>query len=193
MFQDLFPIIREMLKRVQHDVNTNMNHQPPTINLIVAADEKNGIGKDNQLPWHLPADLKHFKALTTGYPVIMGRKTYDSIGKPLPGRQNIVITRDRDLLIEGATMAYSITDALEKALGNEVFVIGGANIFEQVMDEAGTLYFTRIHHTFPADAWLPAIDPETWQEEEAERFEPDEKNRYAYSFITYRKRKRGAL
>ncbi len=157
-----------------------------TISLIVATDEKNGIGKNNQLPWHLPADLKHFKTLTTGHPIIMGRKTFDSIGKALPNRKNIVISRQSNYTAEGATVVSSLWDAFELCDDeNEAFVIGGAQIFEQSLPLADILYLTIIHHQFDADTFFPEIDQAYWIEAESITHEPDEKNLYSYTFIKY--------
>jgi dihydrofolate reductase len=158
------------------------------INLIVAIDEKNGIGKDNLLPWHLPADLKHFKMVTTGHPVIMGRKTFDSIGKALPNRRNIVISRQSGLLIPGAEVCSSLKNAIELCLNEkDVFVIGGAQIFEQAISIADVLYLTIIHENFNADVFFPKIKMNEWIEEEKNLHESDEKNLYSYSFIKYKK------
>lgn len=160
-----------------------------TISLIVAADQENGIGKDNQLPWHLPADLKHFKNLTTGHSIIMGRKTYDSIGKPLPNRRNIVISRSSDLNIPGAEVCASLDNALNLCKSeHEVFIIGGAQIFRDSFPIADILYLTRIHENFFADTFLQEIDNSQWVEIEKEQHGPDEKNKYSYTFIKYRKR-----
>jgi dihydrofolate reductase len=158
-----------------------------TISIVVAADENYGIGKDNQLPWHLPADLKHFKDFTIGYPIIMGRKTFDSVGKPLPKRRNIVITT-QNLQIEGCEVVHSIDEAFKICKGEEkIAIVGGATIFEQSMEFVDVIHFTRIHHTFEADTFFPVINPDKWTQADIERHEPDEKNLYPYSFITYRK------
>lgn len=157
-----------------------------TISLIVAADEKNGIGKNNQLPWHLPADLKHFKTLTTGHPIIMGRKTFESIGKALPNRRNIVISRQINYLAEGAEVVASLPEAFYLCQDDhEAFVIGGAQIFEQALSQASILYFTVIHHQFDTDTFFPKIDMAKWIKAESSSHEPDEKNIYSYSFIKY--------
>jgi len=156
------------------------------INLIVAIDEKNGIGKNNLLPWHLPADLKHFKAITTGHPIIMGRKTFDSIGKALPNRRNIVISRQSGLKIPGVEVCHSLEDGIKLLKGeNEVFVIGGAQVFEKALPLANILYLTIIHQNFDADVFFPQINLKKWIEEEKILHEPDEKNLYSYSFIKY--------
>lgn len=158
------------------------------LNLIVAIDENNGIGKNNQLPWHLPADLKHFKTLTTGHPIIMGRKTFDSIGKPLPNRQNIIISRQTDLKIEGAEVVHSLEGAIELCKNKEeVFIIGGSQVFKQALPLAHKLYLTIIYHLFNADTYFPEIDTDRWVEEERVAHEPDEINIYRFTFITYRK------
>lgn len=158
------------------------------INLIVAIDEKNGIGKNNLLPWHLPADLKHFKTITTGHPIIMGRKTFDSIGKALPNRRNIVISRQSGLIIAGAEVSNTLNNAIELCEGEkDIFVIGGAQIFEQALPVADVLYLTIIHEDFDADVFFPEINLNEWTEEEKILHEPDEKNLYSYSFIKYKK------
>jgi dihydrofolate reductase len=158
------------------------------INLIVAIDEKNGIGKNNLLPWHLPADLKHFKIITTGHPIIMGRKTFDSIGKALPNRRNIVISRQSGLEIPGAEVCSSLSNAIELCVNEkDVFVIGGAQIFDQAISIADALYLTIIHEDFNADVFFPEIKMSEWIEEEKNLHEPDEKNLYSYSFMKYKK------
>lgn len=155
------------------------------INIIVAADEQNGIGKNNSLPWHLPADLKRFKLLTSGHSIIMGRKTYESIGKPLTNRRNIVVTRQNDLEIEGAQFVNSFEDALDICKSEEeVFVIGGAELFKQAVPQARIIYLTRIHHTFDADTFLQGVNLKEWEEVEKYPHQPDEKNPHAYTFIT---------
>lgn len=156
------------------------------ISLIVAVDEQNGIGKNNQLPWHLPADLKHFKTLTTGHSIIMGRKTFDSIGKALPNRTNIVISRQDDYSAEGAEVVSSLQHAYDLCQDdNEAFVIGGAQIFEQALPGADILYLTVIHHQFDADTFFPKIDENDWIAAEKVTHLPDEKNIYSYTFIKY--------
>jgi dihydrofolate reductase len=156
------------------------------INLIVAVDEKNGIGKDNQLPWHLPADLLHFKKLTTGFPIIMGRKTFDSIGKALPNRRNIVISRQQNLEIPGAEVTGSLQEALDLCKNeNDIFIIGGAQIFEQALPLADSIYLTVIQHNFDADTFFPLLDNGTWEESSICFHNPDEKNIYSYIFKKY--------
>lgn len=155
------------------------------INIIVAADEQSGIGKNNSLPWHLSADLKHFKLLTSGHSIIMGRKTYESIGKPLANRRNIVVTRQNDFQLAGTQVVNSFEDALEICKSEEeVFVIGGAELFKQAIPQARIIYLTRIHHAFDADTFLQDIDWNEWEEIERHLHQPDEKNPHAYTFIT---------
>lgn len=159
------------------------------LEIVVAIDEKGGIGKNNQLLWHLPADLKHFKNITSGYPIIMGRKTYDSIGKPLPNRRNIVISRQKDLKIEGTEVVNSLQAALELVSQEEkAFIIGGAQIFSDAMHLGNTLHLTKVHHTFEADTFFPEIKDAEWQETEREDHSADEKNTFSYSFITLKRR-----
>ncbi|MDB5121721.1 MAG: dihydrofolate reductase [Sphingobacteriales bacterium] len=159
------------------------------ISIVVVADENNAIGKNNQLLCHLPADLKHFKSITTGNTVVMGRKTFDSIGKPLPNRKNIVITRQPNLAIEGCEVVQSLQEAIQSSADNtDVCIIGGAEIYNQSLELTDVIYLTRIHHEFEADAFFPPIDSEIWEQTSIEPHQPDEKNKYSYSFITYNKR-----
>jgi len=156
------------------------------ISIIVAIAENNAIGKGNQLLWRMPADLKHFKNATTGHTVIMGRKTFDSVGKPLPNRRNIVITRDTDLKIDGV----EIVNTLEKAVSlcnndEEVFIVGGAEIYKMAMDRTDKIYLTVIHGVFDADTFFPEIDLEIWKETEIVDNNADEKNPFDYTFSTY--------
>jgi dihydrofolate reductase len=160
------------------------------ISFVVAADKNNLIGKDNQLPWHLPADLRFFKNLTTGHCIIMGRKTFDSLGRLLPNRSHVVITRSKDYAPLGAYVVHSIEDAVKSCSARgeeEVFIIGGAEIFKQAMNIADRIYLTRIHHAFEGDTWLPEFKAEEWGLVKKEDFQPDEKNIYAYSFCVYEK------
>jgi dihydrofolate reductase len=159
------------------------------ISLLVAADKQNGIGKDNQLLCHLPADLRYFKTVTSGHHIAMGRKTYDSVGRPLPNRTNIVITRNPDLQVEGCVMATSIEEAVryaEEHNETELFIIGGGIIFEQSLHMADRVYLTQIHHTFESDTFFPALDT-TWKLTKDERHAADEKNAYDYSFRVFEK------
>src|SRR5215204_5976738 len=136
------------------------------LSLLVAAAENNVIGKNNQLPWHLPNDLKYFKNLTWGMPILMGRKTFESIGKPLPGRKSIVITRSNEWKQEGVDIVHSIEEAIQKAESfgvKEVFVIGGAEIFKTSFSIANLIYLTRIHHEFDGDVYFPEVSDNDWQ------------------------------
>jgi len=159
------------------------------ISMIVAMAENRAIGKDNDLLWHLPDDFKHFKSVTMGKPILMGRKTYESIGKPLPGRENIVITRDKNFSADGTTLVNSIPDALEASEQyDEVMVIGGASFYEQMLPVANRLYITVVQATFAADAFFPDINLDEWDVIEQSEHAADEKHAYAFSFITYQKK-----
>ena len=155
------------------------------ISLIAAMGEGRVIGIENRLPWRLPADMKHFRALTMGKPVLMGRKTFDSIGKPLPGRANIVVSQDPDFHPDGVAVANSIAEAL--AAGREaaeIMVIGGASFYAQLLPRAQRLYLTEIHHTFAGDAFFPDWNPGEWREIAREDHNADSDNSYPYSFVT---------
>ncbi len=153
------------------------------ISIIVAADENGVIGKDNRLPWRLPADLKNFRELTLGKPVLMGRKTYESIGKPLPGRLNIVITRGVGVAIEGCTVVNSLDDAIDAAGdAEELMIIGGAEIYRESLALANRIYLTRVHTAVEGDTWFPDIDYDEWRETSIEEHASDERNEHAYSF-----------
>ncbi len=154
----------------------------PILSLIWAMDENRLIGRSNQLPWRLSADLQWFRQQTMGKPILMGRKTFDSIGKPLPGRLNIIITR-QDIEIEGCSVVHSLAQARASAAdAQEIMVIGGAEIYSRLLDEADRLYITQIHDTFEGDTWFPAFDLSDWRESHCETHQPDEKNPYTYSF-----------
>ena len=160
------------------------------ISLIVAADEKNGIGKNNQLLCHLSADLKYFKQITTGHHIVLGRKTYESIGKPLPNRTNIVISRS-DNLIEGCVVKPTIDEAIAFAKQNkehELFITGGGTVYEMTMHLADKIYLTKIHHSFDADTFFPHFDKQDWLETKNEFHKADEKNQYDFSFIVYQRK-----
>ena len=155
------------------------------LSLIVAMDANHVIGHDNRLPWHLPADLKHFKATTLGKPILMGRKTWESIGRPLPGRTNIVITRNADYAADGCVVVHSLGEALRAAGGaREVMVIGGAELYRQVLPQADTIYLTLVHGEFEGHTRFPDWQLDEWREIERIDHEPDDKNPHAYSFIT---------
>jgi dihydrofolate reductase len=159
--------------------------------IIVAASENNVIGKDNRLPWHLPADLKYFKNTTWAMPIIMGRKTFESIGKPLPGRHNIVITRNKDYKADGATVVSNLNDAVKAAESNDVnefFIIGGAELFNSMLDQAQRIYLTRVHANIDGDVFFPALNEEKWKLVSEKNMEADEKNEYALSFQVWEKK-----
>lgn len=155
--------------------------------LIVAIGKNRGIGKANQLLWHLPKDLKHFKEITTGHPVIMGRKTFESIGRPLPNRTNIVISRREGWFQEGILIVGSIKEAMKfaKKIDEEVFVLGGGNIYEQTIDLADKLLVTKVDASMEADAFFPEIDHKIWIKTDEECHKKDDKNQYDLCFETY--------
>ncbi|HAF30202.1 MAG TPA: dihydrofolate reductase [Bacteroidales bacterium] len=159
------------------------------LSIIVAIAENNVIGKDNDLIWHLPRDMKHFKDTTTGHYIIMGRKTFESNGKPLPNRTNIIITRDKNYKAEGCIIVNSLEDAIEEAKNDtEAFIIGGGVIYKLAMPLVDRIYLTKIHHSFDGDTFFPEINMNDWIEADRRDFEPDEKNKYAFTiFILDRK------
>jgi len=159
-----------------------------TISLIVAAAENNAIGKNNLLLWQLPNDLKFFKNTTWGMPVIMGRKTFESVNKPLPGRFNIVITRQPDWKADGVEVAANLEEALQKAGATgckEAFVIGGGEIYQQAFPLANKIYLTRVHASLEGDTFFPSLDPQHWELVNTLDFDADDKHRYSYSFQTW--------
>lgn len=160
------------------------------VSILVAAAENGTIGRDNKLPWHLPADLRRFKALTMGHHLLMGRKTWESVGKPLAGRSIVVISRRRLKLPPGVQSATSPHDAvaLARAAGDrEPFLAGGAEIYRRSLADGlvDRVYLTRIHHTFAGDAVFPELAPETWRLVERQDCAADEQNPYAFSYLTY--------
>jgi dihydrofolate reductase len=158
----------------------------PKLTLIAAIDENRVLGKDNQLIWHLPEDLKRFKRLTTGHAIIMGRKTFESLPKALPNRHNIVITRNHEVNQEGVTVCHSLQEAIEQAGNDEQpFVIGGGQIYEQALGMAAVIELTKIHAQFEGDVFFPEINPLEWNIEKEEFIENKE---FDYSFITYSKK-----
>ena len=160
------------------------------ISLIVAASTNNAIGKNNKLLWNLPNDLKFFKNTTWGMPVIMGRKTYESMDKPLPGRYNYVITRQTAWTAEGVIVAKDINEALQKATETnckEIFIIGGGEIFKQSMEPANKIYMTRVHANLDGDVFFPEIDESKWQLTSNTDCVADDKHAFAYSFQVWTK------
>ena len=170
--------------------NIDTSQQKKMITIIAAVAENNALGIDNQLIWHIPADLKRFKKVTSGHDVIMGRNTYESLGKPLPNRTNIVITRNKNYKAEGCIVVHSLNDAIYKASKDEnPFILGGAQIYAEAINIADKLDLTFVHESFEADAFFPKIDKTIWKEESREDFFASETNKYNYSFVTYIKRK----
>jgi dihydrofolate reductase len=154
------------------------------IAIVVAMADNRVIGRDNRLPWHLPADLRHFRQVTVGKPVLMGRKTHESIGRPLPERTNIVVTRDRSYEAPGCVVVHSIESAIEAAGGHEeVMLIGGTDLYRQLLPKADRIYMTLVHAAFEGDARFPELDEREWREVERMDCAPDEKNPWPYSFI----------
>lgn len=157
----------------------------PRLSLIAAMARNRVIGLHNRLPWRLPADMKRFRELTTGHAIIMGRKTFDSLPRPLPNRTNIVVTRDREYRPDGATVVHSIEDAIARAgADREVFVIGGEQIYRQTLPIADRLYLTLVDNDFDGDAWFPAYDAHEWKEIASEQLPPDEKNSQGMRLVT---------
>ncbi|UCZ52556.1 dihydrofolate reductase [Bacillus shivajii] len=160
------------------------------ISMIAAMGENRAIGKDGDMPWHLPNDLKYFKAVTSGHPVLMGRKTFESIGRPLPKRRNLVLTRSTDFHVDDVEVIHAFEDVkplVDEA--EEFFVIGGATIYEQLMPIADRLYITWIHETFEADTFFPKIDESIWKVVSSQEGTIDEKNKFAHTFVVYERRK----
>ena len=158
------------------------------ISIISAVADNMIIGKNNALPWNLPADLEYFKKNTLGKPMIMGAKTFESIGKALPGRKNIVLSLDRGYKAEGCVVATSIEEALKEAGDvEEVMIAGGASIYKQFLPLAHKLYLTFIHHDFEGDVYFPEVDFSQWKEVKREDHEPDDRNKYSYSFVIFEK------
>ncbi|NYT46409.1 MAG: type 3 dihydrofolate reductase [Candidatus Methanofishera endochildressiae] len=156
------------------------------LSLIVAMASNRTIGLDNQMPWHLSADLKKFKKITMGQPIIMGRKTFESIGQPLPGRQNIIISRNPDYLQPGCLVFNDIDSALTSCTDiEEVFVIGGATLYEATLARADRLYITEIQKEFSGDTWFPEINQEQWQVVSREDINNDSSVDFSYSFMVY--------
>ncbi|GGC22134.1 dihydrofolate reductase [Pseudoduganella buxea] len=157
------------------------------LSIIVAIDRNNGIGIDNQMPWHLPEELAHFKRVTTGHPIIMGRKTFDSIGRPLPNRRSIVVTRNGDWRHDGVEAVSSLQAAVALVGDAPAFVIGGAQVFEQGMALADRLIVTHIDRAFDCDTFFPAIDPTVWQETQRQAY--DSASGLPYTIVTYQRKR----
>lgn len=161
--------------------------------IIVAVAQNGVIGGNNQLLWHLPADMKHFKTITTGHTVVMGRKTYESIGRPLPNRVNVVISRNPDFKVEGCTLVASLEEAITPqslnthhsilTLHTTIFIIGGAEIYRQALPFTDKIYLTEVKASFEGDTYFPILNPEEWQEIARNPHTADEKNLYDYDFV----------
>jgi dihydrofolate reductase len=161
---------------------------PPAsrISLIVAMARNRVIGADNKIPWHLPNELKLFKRLTMGHHIVMGRKTYESIGRLLPGRTTVIVTRQRDYAVPGALVAHSTQEAIAACKGDdEIFVIGGADLFRETLPSADRLYLTTVDAEPAGDTFMPELDTAAWREISAESFEKDEKHEHAYRLTVY--------
>jgi dihydrofolate reductase len=158
------------------------------ISCIVAATQNWVIGKNNDIPWYLPADLKHFKKITSGHHILMGRKCYQSIGRPLPKRTNIIITRDPFFISSNCLVFNSIAEAIAAAKENgeeELFIIGGGMIYKQTQDLWDRIYFTEVHTELAGDVFFPEIDDKNWRLVDSESHEPDDKNHYSYTFKVF--------
>jgi dihydrofolate reductase len=160
------------------------------ISIIAAMDRNRLIGNKNQLPWHLPADFAHFKSVTMGKPIVMGRKTFESIGKPLPGRTNIVLSRNPDTQFEGVVCASSVEEAIAAVPdAKEVMIIGGSTIYEMLLPRVDRMYLTYVDGAFEGDAWFPKFDEKQWIEKKSVLFQADEKNCYGCRFVTLERKK----
>jgi dihydrofolate reductase len=157
----------------------------PQVSAIVAMSENRVIGHNNNLPWYLPADLHHFKTITTGHPILMGRKTYQSIGKPLPNRTNIILSRNPRFQAPSCIVVPSMTKAIEYALTQyykNIFIIGGADVYNQCMSYISRIYLTTVHEEFEGDVFFPELNLNEWKKAESITHVPDSKNVYAYTF-----------
>ena len=164
-------------------------YQKMMITLVVAVADNGVIGRDNALPWHLPEDLRRFKRLTMGKPIIMGRRTFESIGKPLPGRRNVVVTRDTNYQRDGVDVVHGAEAAIEAAAGApEIMVIGGADLFRLFLPRAGRIHLTRVHANVDGNVLWPELDNRQWEVIERERHEADERHAHAMTFEVWEKR-----
>jgi dihydrofolate reductase len=164
-----------------------------SLSIIAAVSENKVIGREGDLPWRLPADLAHFRKLTMGHTIVMGRRTYESIGKQLPGRRMIVVTRQPDYHIEGAEVVSDLDEALivaQLAGDDEVFIVGGEDVFKQTFPMAGHVYLTRVHADVEGDTYFPDFDEDEWEKVSCEDHDADGKNEHRYSFEVYRRREK---
>lgn len=155
------------------------------ISIVVAMDKNRVIGKNNQLPWHLPADLAYFKSVTMGHAMVMGRKTYEAIGRPLPGRKNIILTKNRHYEADGCIIIHSVQEVLETFADEPLDVIGGAQIISQFLPFTKKLYITKIEESFEGDVFFPKINEKEWNLVSKKQGVTDEKNPYLYYFLVY--------
>ncbi|WP_166241789.1 dihydrofolate reductase [Paenibacillus turpanensis] len=162
--------------------------EPGFINLLWAMDDRRVIGYQNTLPWRLPADLAYVKQVTMGHPLVMGRRTYESIGRPLPGRTNVIVTRQKDYAPEGCVVVHSFEEVRERFAGQPVFIFGGADLFRSFLPLADKLYVTRISGTFEGDTFFPEYDESQWELEFRREGMVDEKNRHPHVFEVYRRK-----
>jgi dihydrofolate reductase len=163
--------------------------RPPLISLIVAMAQNGVIGRDNALPWRLPEDLKRFKEFTLGKPILMGRKTFEAIGRPLPGRANLVLTRDRDWRAAGVIPVHSVEEALlQTRTCDELVAIGGAEIYRLLLPLARRIYLTHVHADVPGDTYFPAFDPAQWDDVEFRSLPADDRHAYPLTFVTLERR-----
>lgn len=169
----------------------NLSHPTPMkISAIVAASSNNAIGKNNDMPWHMPADLKHFKSITSGHHIIMGRKNYQSIGRPLPNRTNVIITSNRQFYAAGCKIVHSLEDALtiaHEARETEAFIIGGGSIYDLAMPVIDKIYFTEIHAQIEGDVFFPTLSEERWTCVQEEFHPADQKNPFDYTFKIFQR------
>lgn len=165
-----------------------------TISIIAAMSDNRVLGKDNDLVWHLPDDMKHFKKTTSGHAVIMGRKTFESFGKPLKNRENIIITRKKNYDTKGAEVVNSVDNALKlagKMEDKEIFIIGGGEIYKQTIPYTDRIYLTIVHHEFDGDTFFPELDLSEWQEKERKFHNPDERHLYPFTILILEKKQKG--
>lgn len=172
-----------------HPVGTPATATPQRVSLIAAVADNGVIGADNALPWHLPDDLRYFKELTTGHAIVMGRRNYESIGRPLPKRHNIVVTRNPDYRAPGCTIVRSVDEALRAAGSDaEVFVIGGGEIYRQTLARADRLYLTLVHAEPNGDAYFPEFDQAAWRETSRREHPADDRHAHPFTFVTFERR-----
>lgn len=164
--------------------NSQTKSEDMSISIIVAMTQNRVIGLNNTLPWHISADLKRFKQITMGHPIVMGRKTYDSIGRPLPGRTNIIITKNKELKINGCNVVNTIKEAILIFPCDEIFIIGGSSIYEEVLPIANKIYMTLIKDEFVGDTWFPEWKKEEWVEADRIDIDDDRESNVRYSFLT---------